>query len=192
MSGSIFVVIADIIGTFVGMFGTIIGGFFAAIGVTIAIALFLLEGYCLFVMAKKTEFKYPWFAFVPFLRTYLEFHIPSEDFNLWNVIRIKDRSTLAIICIIVPIAVEPILAFLTDIPYLGLLFIPVSMLFNIVVLIERWKRMYDVMKTFNMGGVAILLSIISVFVPIAYTIVLLVIFRRTPASLPQGTYAELS
>lgn len=192
MSTGILGTIAGLFEFFTGLLGFFIGGIIAIVCAVVAIALFIIEGYCLYCMAKKVGFKYAWFAYIPFLRTYLEFHIPAEDFNLWNIVKVKDRNMLALVCIIGPIVLEPVCTWLTSMPYIGFLFAPLGIILNVLVLIERWKRMYDVMKTFGMGTAAIPLSILSTVFPLVYTVTLLVIFRRDPVGLrPAGEFKEI-
>ena len=140
---------------------------------------YLLPAIALYKMAKSAGFPRPWFAFIPFLQTYLEYVLPKRDFKVFFVkTQPSQRYIVAIIAICAStlgFLYHPVFAL---IPILGWL----AGLFSIVVLLGfHWRKMYDLMVTFSQKKVALPISVVSMFVPLVYTIALLIYMNREPA-----------
>ncbi len=89
------------------------------------LAVYLLTAIPMFKLAKKHGFSRPWFAFVPFVSTWLFAAISGEKplFLLGDNVVIKDRFVSAVICILSAYIFTPIshlmhYAYLRDLLYL--------------------------------------------------------------------------
>lgn len=159
--------------------------------VVFIIVLFLLltivGGIPLYKMAKNAGFKHPFFAFIPFLQTYLMIFLPQEDYTLFNLVNIKDRHKAAWIMTLV--ANAPTILFILYpviycIPVLGMVLISLltaaSSLLSIAVYIIMWKIYYDLYRLYHLGENDMLFSILSLFVPFLSIILLFVLMNKEP------------
>lgn len=159
--------------------------------VVLIIVLILLStivvGIPLYKMAKNAGFKHPFFAFIPFLQTYLMIFLPQEDYTLFNLVNIKDRHKAAWIMALVENAPTILLILypvIYCIPILGMVLISLltaaSSLLSIAVYIIMWKRYYDIFRLYHLGENDILFSILSLFVPFLGIILLFVLMNKEP------------
>lgn len=159
--------------------------------VVLIIVLFLLStivvGIPLYKMAKNAGFKHPFFAFIPFLQTYLMIFLPQEDYTLFNLVNIKDRHKAAWIMTLVANAPTILLILypvIYCIPVLGMVLISLlsaaSSLLSIAVYIIMWKCYYDLFRLYHLGENDILFSILSLFVPFLGIILLFVLMNKEP------------
>lgn len=143
----------------------------------------VITGIPLYTMAKNAGFKKPFYAYIPFLSTYLMAILPKKDFNIWNFIVIKERKKASIISTFV-INSSIILLILCAIPFVSLLVMPIfsmiSPILGIAIYIFQWKIYYDLFVTYRMGENALLFSILSLFVPLMGIIMLFVIMNNEP------------
>ena len=151
--------------------------------IAFSVVLFVISGFPIYRMAKNAGFRHPIFAFIPFLQTYLLFFLPQEEFNLFNVVKIKDRHKAALYMTLVTNA--PILIIvIAFIPFLGTilasLISSVSSLFSIAICIVRWKCYYDIYRLYDVGENTILLSILSLFVPMLTIVMTFVLMNKEP------------
>ena len=161
MSGGAVVFIVSIIGSI--------------IGILFAIVEFIIPAIALFNMAKKAGFKYPWLAFIPIAQTYLEYILPRREFKLG--FKTKNRTAMAIVALILTYFGTTVIVILNVIPGLGQL---LDLLLPIILLLFGWRKRYDMICTFKDKELAIPISILGTFIPIVYSIVLLVIMKRDP------------
>ena len=120
--------------------------------IAFSVVLFVISGFPIYRMAKNAGFRHPIFAFIPFLQTYLLFFLPQEEFNLFNLVKIKDRHKAALYMTLVTNA--PILIIvIAFIPFLGpilaSLISSVSSLFSIAICIVGWKCYYDIYRLYD-------------------------------------------
>ena len=159
--------------------------------VVLIIVLFLLStivvGIPLYKMAKNAGFKHPFFAFIPFLQTYLMIFLPQEDYKLFNLVNIKDRHKAAWIMTLVANAPTILLILypvIYCIPILGMVLISLlsaaSSLLSIAVYIIMWKCYYDLYRLYHLGENDVLFSILSLFVPFLGIILLFVLMNKEP------------
>lgn len=151
--------------------------------IAFSVVLFVISGFPIYRMAKNAGFRHPIFAFIPFLQTYLLFFLPQEEFNLFNVVKIKDRHKAALYMTLVTNA--PILIIvIAFIPFLGpiltSLISSVSSLFSIAIFIVGWKCYYDIYRLYDVGENAILLSILSLFIPMLAIVMTFVLMNKEP------------
>lgn len=151
--------------------------------IAFSVVLFVISGFPIYRMAKNAGFRHPIFAFIPFLQTYLLFFLPQEEFNLFNVVKIKDRHKAALYMTLVTNA--PILIIvIAFVPFLGpilaSLISSVSSLFSIAICIVGWKCYYDIYRLYDVGENAILLSILSLFVPMLTIVMTFVLMNKEP------------
>lgn len=147
----------------------------------------IVTGIPLYKMAKNAGFKHPFFAFIPFLQTYLMIFLPQEDYTLFNLVNIKDRHKAAWIMTLVANAPTILLILypvIYCIPILGMVLISLlsaaSSLLSIAVYIIIWKSYYDLYRLYHLGENDILFSILSLFVPFLGIILLFVLMNKEP------------
>lgn len=155
--------------------------------IAFSVVLFVISGFPIYRMAKNAGFRHPIFAFIPFLQTYLLFFLPQEEFNLFNVVKIKDRHKAALYMTLVtnaPILISIVLIVIAFIPFLGpilaSLISSVSSLFSIAICIVGWKCYYDIYRLYDVGENAILLSILSLFIPMLTIVMTFVLMNKEP------------
>lgn len=124
---------------------------------------FIMKAIALFKIAQNAGHPYAWFAFIPVLQTHLLDTLPLVEFNLFNWIKTKNRSLVSIIYII---ADSTLLYWISCIPIIGFLVRIVRMIFV-------WKFDYDLLVMLGKEDNAMLFSILGLFVPFLFPIVLL-------------------
>ncbi|MCR4814275.1 MAG: hypothetical protein K5879_05560 [Lachnospiraceae bacterium] len=143
---------------------------------------YLLPAIALFRMAKNAGYKYPFFAFIPFMQTFLEYVLPKKEFNVF-FIRIpgEKRYIAALVSIglsTVGLATDAVFDF---IPVVGGFLSAFTAIAIIVFLIgSKWRKMHDIFRTYDTEKNALLISVIGIFVPLVHTIALLVYMNREP------------
>ncbi len=158
---------------------------------------FIVLGIPLYKMAKNAGYKYPIFAFLPVMSTYLWVILSKEEFNLFNWIIIKDRKKAAWISVLVlhaPIIIFTISSVIAAVPFVGwiiasLLYMLISV-FSIVIYIFNWRIYYDLFTTYEMGENTLLYSILSLFIPIMGIVMLYIIMNKEPNYGFNNFYAE--
>ena len=171
----IFGAIAGMLGISIWILG-IIGAIISSIfGVIMLILEYLLPAIALYKLAKKAGYKYPWLGFIPFAQTYLEFVLPRREFNL--LIKTKKRNYMGIAFLVLSLFGTSIIVALNVVPALGQL---LDLLLPIVLIAMAWRKKYDMLVTFRSKELALPISIISIFVPWVYTIVLIFSMNQEP------------
>ena len=135
----------------------------------------VLPAIALFKLAKKAGYKYPWLGFIPFAQTYLEFVLPRREFNL--LIKTKKRNYMGIVFLVLSLFGTSIIVALNVVPAVGQL---LDILLPIVLIAMAWRKKYDMLVTFRSKELALPISIISIFVPWVYTIVLIFSMNQEP------------
>ncbi len=171
----IFMVLPELLGIASGAVAFIISAIVAVIGFLFTLIEFILPAIALFKMARKAGYKYPWLAFIPIAQTYLEYVLPRKEFNL--LFKTKKRNVVAIADIILTYFGTTIIVILNIVPALGQL---LDVLLPVVLILFAWRRRYDVICTFKDKELALPISILGTFIPLIYSIVLLVIMKRDP------------
>lgn len=114
----------------------VIGGIvfaFILLDLVFNIILSFMHAIALYVVAVKMDYQYPVFAFFPFLRDYLEYTIPQDEFKIFKL-KIKNRKVVAaVIVILYYVVLDNIQIPIRPIHYLLRLF------FSLI----RIKRYYD-------------------------------------------------
>ena len=136
---------------------------------------YLIPAISLFILAKRAGYKYPWLAFIPIAQTYLEFVLPRREYNL--LIKTKKRNYMAIAFLILTYFGTTIIIALNVVPAVGQI---LDLALPIVLMAMAWRKRYDVLVTFRDKELAIPISIISIFFPFVYSIVLLLSVKRDP------------
>ena len=122
---------------------------------------YILLSVVLYKIAKKKGYARPWFAFIPFLRIYLQNILPEGSAKF--IFRFKDRNTMAIILTIA----ESILDLL---PLKGVF----DFVSGILLAVLYIKRMYEFVKMLdeeNAVAFTILAFILGTLAPV-YTLIL--------------------
>lgn len=154
---------------------------------------YLLPAIALFKMAKKAGYKYPWFAFIPFAQTYLEFVLPRREFKvLFIKAGVDMRYVVALVFIGVTatgLSAEKVTNY---IPVVGGALGVLLAIFIMVLFVGcSWRKMYDLFCTYAPKKTAVTLSVFSLFVPLIYTIALLVYMNKEP-DFGAGNYYAVS
>lgn len=169
--GSIYAMLAAFLGTYTLFIVIMI----SIVTVPMVIVEYLIPAIALNKMAKNAGYKYPWLAFIPIAQTYLEFVLPKREFNLG--FKTKERKTMAYISIGATYFGGVVVGALNTIPVLGQV---LDLIFPIVLQAVRWRKMYDVMRTYKEDGISMAISIVSVFIPIVYSCALLSCMNQEP------------
>ena len=140
---------------------------------------YLLPAIALFKMARKAGYKNAWFAFIPFLQTYLEFVIPRKQFNLLGIIKTYKREITAIVYICMSIFGTTISAALQGIPVAGQF---LGLCFYVLMQAFVYCKVYDLFITYGSKEKAIIIALLNVLIPgnLIYTIGLLTIMGKDP------------
>ena len=144
-------------------------------GLLFALLEYLLPAIALFKMARKAGYKYPWLAFIPIAQTYLEFVLPRREFNLF--FKTKKRDYMGILFLIMTYLGSTIIVLLNVVPAIGQL---LDVALPIVLMAFAWRKRYDMIHTFRDKELALPVSIISIFIPAVYSIVLIFSMNREP------------
>lgn len=179
----IFIAIAGILSTIAGMLGlgisvlgAIVGVISAIIGFIVAVIEFIVPAIALFKMGKKAGYKHSWLAFVPIVQTYVEFVLPRKQFNI-GIIKTYKRDVIAIIFIILTYFGTTIVTFANGLVGLGQI---LTFAFVIFMGAIRWRKMYDLLSTFRDEELAKIISIVGIFAPIVYNIVIIFSMNKEP------------
>lgn len=144
-------------------------------GLLFALLEYLLPAIALFKMARKAGYKYPWLAFIPIAQTYLEFVLPRREFNLF--FKTKKRDYMGILFLLMTYLGSTIIVLLNVVPAIGQL---LDVALPIVLMAFAWRKRYDMIHTFRDKELALPVSIISIFIPAVYSIVLIFSMNREP------------
>ena len=144
-------------------------------GLLFALLEYLLPAIALFKMARKAGYKYPWLAFIPIAQTYLEFVLPRREFNLF--LKTKKRDYMGILFLLMTYLGSTIIVLLNVVPAIGQL---LDVALPIVLMAFAWRKRYDMIHTFRDKELALPVSIISIFIPAVYSIVLIFSMNREP------------
>ena len=177
-TGSLYAILAllpEIFGLASGTFFFIVSVIGSIIGLIFTIVEFIIPAIALFRMAKKAGFKYPWLAFIPIAQTYLEYILPRREFKLG--FKTKNRTAMAIVALVLTYFGTTVIVILNVIPGLGQL---LDVLLPVVLILFNWRRRYDMICTFKDKELAVPISILGIFVPMVYSITLLIISKRDP------------
>lgn len=129
----------------------------------VALASYLLSSFGLYNMALKAGYDKPWFAFIPFVRDFLEIYFPRRKFKVL-FIDTFDRQTIAIVLILMTYLGSGVIAGLNVVPAVGQL-LDVALLVFLYAM--NWRRKYDILATYDKQN-AMLISILGTFIPIVY------------------------
>lgn len=171
----IFVALAGIFGIGIWAFGIICAIASSIFAFLFMVLEYLLPAIALFKMAKKAGYKYPWLAFIPIAQTYLEFVLPRREFNL--LIKTKKRNYMGILFLVLTYFGTSIIVALNVVPAVGQL---LDIALPIVLMAMAWRKRYDMLVTFRDKELAIPISIISIFLPWVYSIVLIISMNKEP------------
>ncbi len=171
----IFLALSGMLGIGISALIAIISIITSVFGILFAILEYLLPAIALFKMAKKAGYKYPWLAFIPVAQTYLEFVLPRREFNLF--FKTKKRNVMGIVFLIMTYLGSTIIVMLNVLPAIGQL---LDIALPIVLMAFAWRKRYDMIHTFRDKELALPISIISIFIPAVYSIVLIFSMNREP------------
>lgn len=180
----LFAILSTVIPVLLSFVGTIGGAIVAILSAIVTfigtVLLYLLRSIPLFIFARKAGNKFAWFAFIPYLNTYLMMTISLREFNLFNAIKTNKRGIVALIYIGAKLFGSTILTALLSIPGVN----AISGLLNLLLFLSyrfiEWRMMYDVLKTARREEVAMPVAVIGTLIPIIYDIVFLFSCKREP------------
>ena len=171
----ILIALSGILGIGVYALGVIMAIISSIFAFLFAVLEYLVPAISLYVLAKRAGYKYPWLSFIPIAQTYLEFVLPRREFNL--LVKTKKRNYMAIAFLILTYFGTTIIIALNVVPAVGQI---LDLALPIVLMARAWRKRYDVLVTFRDKELAIPVSIISIFFPWLYSIVLLISIKRDP------------
>ena len=140
-----------------------------------AILEYLLPAIALFKMARKAGYKYPWLAFIPIAQTYLEFVLPRREFNLF--FKTRKRNYMGILFLLMTYLGSTIIVMLNVVPAIGQL---LDLALPIVLMAFAWRKKYDMIRTFRDKELALPISIVSIFIPAVYSVMLVLSMNKEP------------
>lgn len=159
----------------------------------------ILFNFPLYKMAKNAGYNKPILAFIPIANTYLLAILSKNEFNIFNWIVTKNRKKAGIICALIcasPLILSLFSFILVFIPFVGsflaALLSPIYMLLSVVIYIISWRLYYDLFLTYGTGENAMLFSILSLFVPYFFVVVLYINMNKEPDYGFNNFYAETS
>ncbi len=171
----------------IGGIGVIL--FSILIGLIIGLAVVVVISIPIYQMAKKAGHPKPWLAFIPYGRQYVISTLPHRTYKLFFDCFRTDKRSKAFwwyfgIAFGV-VAVSLVLAFLCIIPIIGFFFsllsYGVSILSSIAMVLIMWRMNYDFVMTYDTKETALLISIISCFIPIVFVVYTFIVMNREPS-----------
>ena len=144
-------------------------------GLLFTILEYLLPAFALFKMARKAGYKYPWLAFIPIAQTYLEFVLPRREFNLF--FKTRKRNYMGILFLLMTYLGSTIIVMLNVVPAIGQL---LDLALPIVLMAFAWRKKYDMIRTFRDKELALPISIVSIFIPAVYSVMLVLSMNKEP------------
>lgn len=137
----------------------------------------IMRPIALFIIARHAGFRYPWIAFVPYGSYYLEFVLPIREYNVFNWIKTDRRETIAWVYIGNDVLGWIVSFVISMIPFLGKLG---NLAYKLFFIVYKWRRIYDLLKTFRFNKSAMTLSIFSVMCKPLYVILLFTMCDKEP------------
>ncbi len=137
----------------------------------------IMRPIAIFIMARHAGYRHAWVAFVPYGTYYLEFVLPIRDFNIFNWIKTEKRESIAWIYIANDLLYPIIDSILGIIPLLGTV---LSWCYQLFIQVWKWRRIYDLMKTFGFKKSAMTWSIFATLFKPLYVILLFVMCDKEP------------
>ncbi len=137
----------------------------------------IMRPIAVFIMARHAGYRHAWVAFVPYGTYYLEFVLPIRDFNIFNWIKTEKRESVAWIYIANDLLFPIIDSILGLVPLFGTV---VSWAYQIFVQVWKWRRIYDLMKTFGFKKSAMTWSILSALYKPLYVVFLFIMCDKEP------------
>lgn len=137
----------------------------------------IMRPIALFIMARHAGFRYPWIAFVPYGSYYLEFVLPIREYNVFNWIKTDRRETIAWVYIGNDVLGWIVSFVISMIPFLGKLG---NLAYKLFFIVYKWRRIYDLLKTYRFNKSAMTLSIFSVMCKPLYVILLFTMCDKEP------------
>ena len=180
-SGSVFGIVSSLAGI-VGILGSaaiaVISITLAIIGFIWMIITYLIPAIALFVMARRAGYKNAWFAFIPFLQTYLEYMLPKREFKvLFLKFPTEKRQVIALIAILASVFGTAVIGMLNVVPAVGQI---LDIALAVFLYACAWRKMYDMLCTFGNKEAALPVSVFSLILPIVYAIALVVCMKNPP------------
>ena len=138
---------------------------------------YLIPAIALYNIAKNAGHPYPWLAFIPLAQTFLEYTLPKRRYKVF-FIDTADRKMMGILVLCLANFGSGIIAGLNVIPAIGQI---LDIALAVFLAAFNWRKMYDMLRTVSMDHEnALIVSIISLFIPWVYAIVLLCNMKKEP------------
>lgn len=137
----------------------------------------IMRPIAMFILARHAGFKHAWIAFVPYGSYYLEFVLPIRDFNVLNWIKTDKRETIAWTYIANDLCKPIIARILGIVPFLGT---ALNIGYDLLIYMFKWRKIYDLLKTFGFKNSAMTWSILSVIFKPIYVVLLFIMCDKEP------------
>lgn len=137
----------------------------------------IMRPIAMFILARHAGFKHPWIAFVPYGSYYLEFVLPIRDFNVLNWIKTDKRETIAWTYIANDLCKPLIKQIIGFIPLLGTV---LNIAYELLIYMFKWRKIYDLLKTFGFKSSAMTWSILGVIFKPVYIVLLFIMCDKEP------------
>ncbi len=137
----------------------------------------IMRPIAMFILARHAGFKHPWIAFVPYGACYLEFVLPIRDFNVLNWIKTDKRETIAWSYIANDVLQPVIKSIIGFIPLIGTV---LKIGYKLLIYMFKWRKIYDLLKTFGFKNSAMTWSILGVLFKPVYIVLLFIMCDREP------------
>lgn len=131
----------------------------------------------LFIIARHAGYKRPWIAFIPYGSYYLEFVLPIRDFNVLNWIKTDKRETIAWSYIANDLLKSLVKSILGIVPFFGYV---LKVGYELLIYMFKWRKIYDLLKTFGFKKSAMTWAILSVIFKPVYIVLLFIMCDREP------------
>jgi len=137
----------------------------------------IMRPIALFIMARHAGYPYSWIAFVPYGSYFLEFALPIRQFNVFNWVKTDRRETIAWIYIANEFFGGIVSAILKCIPLLGRV---ADWVYSLFFIAWKWRKIYDLLKTFGFNKSAMTWSILATLWKPLYVVLLFFMCDKEP------------
>ena len=148
------------------------------------VALYIVFCYPYYRMAKKANMPNAWLAFIPWANVWLQFNLSDREYNVFNWIKTRNRTTAFWIYVAVSLGGGAIYGVLAGISSLLVILLPLAWLFYMVYLfavyVLYWRVNYDLLMTYGMEEHAMWASIVNCFCPIVMVVFSFIIMNKEP------------
>ena len=137
----------------------------------------IMRPIAVFIMARHAGHRYAWVAFVPYGTYFLEFALPIREFNVFNWIKTEKRETIGWIYIANEVFGGIVSFIIGNFPFLGTI---LGWAYDLFFIMWKWRKIYDLLKTFGFKKSAMTWSILATLYKPLYVVLLFIMCDKEP------------